>query len=174
MLCNAKKKKSFVIQAKKPFRGDFLFTFSSLPNPSNQQSQAMATVTIPLPALPSGWTAEKDFKALGKLSEAVQRSIEPVGPHFLAHARRARHKRTFSEDDRIQAQESAKKVEDDNESDVSEPEDAMLLQREAKDWKVRTFETPQITIFLRNQLTPSTVPGPLQGSRYLQVPMEGH
>jgi DnaJ family protein C protein 2 len=98
----------------------------------------MATLACvrPLPALPEGWAGEKDFKALGQLSAATQRTIEPVGPHFLAHARRARHKRTFSEDDRIQAQESAKKVEDDDNSDISEPEDMMMLQREAKDWKV--------------------------------------
>ncbi|GAO17321.1 uncharacterized protein UV8b_05551 [Ustilaginoidea virens] len=101
----------------------------------------MATVTqvaeLPLPILPEGWSAEKDFKAIGQLSDAVLRSIEPVGPHFLAHARRARHKRTFSEDDRIQAQESAKKVEDGDESDESEDEDPMMLQREAKDWKTQ-------------------------------------
>ncbi|KAG8417258.1 Zuotin [Metarhizium acridum] len=101
----------------------------------------MATVMqvndLPLPILPEGWSAEKDFKAIGQLSGAVQRSIEPVGPHFLAHARRARHKRTFSEDDRIQAQESAKKVEDGDESDESEAEDPMMLQREAKDWKTQ-------------------------------------
>lgn len=97
---------------------------------------SVATVTIPLPALPSDWAAEKDFKAIGKLTEATQRTIEPVGPHFLAHARRARHKRTFSEDDRIQAQESTKNVEDGDVSDESEPEDPMMLQREAKDWKV--------------------------------------
>ncbi|KAI8196480.1 Zuotin [Colletotrichum sp. SAR 10_76] len=88
-----------------------------------------------LPALPEGWSAEKDFKAVGSVSAATQRSLEPVGPHFLAHARRARHKRTFSEDDRIQAQEAAKKVENDDDSDISEPEDPMLLQRDAKDWK---------------------------------------
>ncbi|KAH7308691.1 DnaJ domain-containing protein [Stachybotrys elegans] len=97
----------------------------------------VAQLSLPLLPLPEGWSAEKDFKAVGKLSEAVQRSIEPVGPHFLAHARRARHKRTFSEDDRIQAQESAKKVEDGDESDMSEPEDPMMLQREAKDWKTQ-------------------------------------
>jgi DnaJ homolog subfamily C member 2 len=99
----------------------------------------MATVTqvtLPLPALPEGWSAEKDFKAIGQLSGAIERSIEPVGPHFLAHARRARHKRTFSEDDRIQAQEKAKNVEDLDDGEISEPEDPMLLQREAKDWKV--------------------------------------
>jgi DnaJ family protein C protein 2 len=93
-------------------------------------------VSLPLPVLPEGWSAEKDFKALGSLSAATQRSIEPVGPHFLAHARRARHKRTFSEDDRIQAQVNAKKVEDEDDGEISEPEDPMMLSRDAKDWKV--------------------------------------
>lgn len=100
----------------------------------------MASVTqvdLPLPGLPEGWNADKDFKAIGQLSSATQRSIEPVGPHFLAHARRARHKRTFSEDDRIQAQENAKKVEDLDDGEVSEAEDPMMLQREAKDWKTQ-------------------------------------
>lgn len=99
----------------------------------------MTTATVvsrPLPVLTEGWTAEKDFKPVGKISASSQRSIEPVGPHFLAHARRARHKRTFSEDDRIQAQESAKKVEQEDDGEISEPEDPMMLQREAKDWKV--------------------------------------
>lgn len=93
-------------------------------------------VNLPLPVLPENWSGEKDFKAIGKLSAATQRSIEPVGPHFLAHARRARHKRTFSEDDRIQAQENVKKVEDDDSGEISEPEDPMMLSRDAKDWKV--------------------------------------
>jgi len=100
----------------------------------------MATHTqasLPLPILPEGWIGEKDFKALGSLSAPTQRSIEPVGPHFLAHARRARHKRTFSEDDRIQAQENVKKVEDDDSGEISEAEDPMMLSRDAKDWKVR-------------------------------------
>ncbi|KAI9046959.1 hypothetical protein LZ554_009034 [Drepanopeziza brunnea f. sp. 'monogermtubi'] len=92
-------------------------------------------VVLPLPFLPSGWEAEKDFKAIGKLSTPTQRSIEPVGPHFLAHARRARHKRTFSEDDRIQAQENVKKVEDEDSGEISEPEDPSMLLRDAKDWK---------------------------------------
>jgi DnaJ homolog subfamily C member 2 len=95
-----------------------------------------AQVTLPLPVLPEGWAGEKDFKAIGRLSAATQRTIEPVGPHFLAHARRARHKRTFSEDDRIQAQENAKKVEDEDSGEISEPEDPMMLSRDAKDWKV--------------------------------------
>ncbi|KAK4156794.1 DnaJ domain-containing protein [Chaetomidium leptoderma] len=94
-------------------------------------------IPLPLPALPEGWEAENNFKAIGKITQegATQRTLEPVGPYFLAHARRARHKRTFSEDDRIQAQERAKKVEDNDEGEISEPEDAMMLQRDAKDWK---------------------------------------
>ena len=46
-----------------------------------------------------------------------------------------RHHRTFSEDERIQAQENVKKVEDDDSGEISEPEDPMMLQRDAKDWK---------------------------------------
>lgn len=97
---------------------------------------ASATLaSLPLPSLPAGWEADKDFKPIGSISASTLRTIEPAGPHFLAHARRARHKRTFSEDDRIQAQENAKKVEDEEVSDISEPEDPLMLQREAKDWK---------------------------------------
>ncbi|KAI7158469.1 DnaJ-domain-containing protein [Hortaea werneckii] len=90
-----------------------------------------------LPSLPSGWSAEKDFKAVSTLSQPTSRAIEAVGPHFLAHARRKRHKRTFSEDERIQAASSAKKTEDEDDGEISEPEDPMLLQREAKDWKTQ-------------------------------------
>ena len=58
-----------------------------------------------------------------------------MGPHFLAHARRKRHKRTFSEDERIQAAERVKRVEDDDNGEISEEEDPLMLQRDAKDWK---------------------------------------
>ncbi|KAI9781248.1 MAG: hypothetical protein M1816_002431 [Peltula sp. TS41687] len=92
-------------------------------------------VSIPLPTLPAGWTAEKDFKAIASLTPATKRNVEPVGRHFLAFARRKRHHRTFSEDDRIQAQENVKKVEEDDSGDISEAEDLLMLQRDAKDWK---------------------------------------
>nr|POF13274.1 zuotin [Quercus suber] len=94
-------------------------------------------LTATLPVLPDGWSAEKDFKAISAISAPVSRAIEPVGPHFLAHARRKRHKRTFSEDERIQAAESVKKVEQVDDGDISEAEDPMMLQREAKDWKTQ-------------------------------------
>ena len=47
-----------------------------------------------------------------------------------------RHKRTFSEDERIQAQENVKKIDDDDAGEISEPEDPLMLQCNAKDWKV--------------------------------------
>lgn len=96
---------------------------------------AAIEISATLPSLPDGWSADKDFKAIGHLSAPTSRAIEPVGPHFLAHARRKRHKRTFSEDERIQAAESVKKTQNDDDGWVSEPEDPMMLQREAKDWK---------------------------------------
>ncbi|KAL1799866.1 hypothetical protein ACET3X_000208 [Alternaria dauci] len=96
---------------------------------------ANVEISLPLPVLPEGWAGEKDFKAIGQLSEANDRKIEPVGPHFLAYARRKRNKRTFSEDDRIQAQANVKSVEEEDPDDIDEPEDPLMLQREAKDWK---------------------------------------
>lgn len=120
-------------------------------------NMATAQTSLPLPVLPEGWSAPNDFKAIGVLSTPNQRNLEPVGPHFLAHARRVplalalsetilqaeadagsqkRHKRTFSEDERIQAQENVKKVEDEDADDISEPEDPLMLGRDAKDWKV--------------------------------------
>lgn len=154
--------------------------FGSLQQPvafAEPNTAKMATpivVPTPLLALPEGWTAEKDIKTVGKLSGATQRTLEPVGPYFLAHARRARHKRTFSEDDRIQAQERAKKVENDEDSEISEPEDPMMLARDAKDWKVGGSlvcgqNRMALTRFFSNIAT-----RPLQGSRSLQVPLEGY
>ena len=92
-------------------------------------------INATLPSLPSGWTAEKDFKSVSGVSASQNRAIEPVGPHFLAHARRKRHQRTFSEDERIQAANTAKKVETEDDGEISEAEDPMMLQREGKDWK---------------------------------------
>lgn len=48
----------------------------------------------------------------------------------------SRHNRTFSEDERIQAQNTAKKTEEDGDDDIDDNEDPMLLSREARDWKV--------------------------------------
>lgn len=53
----------------------------------------------------------------------------------MAFARRKRLGRTFSEDDRIQQASRAKKTEDEDLGEISEPEDPMMLQRDAKDWR---------------------------------------
>ena len=94
-------------------------------------------ISATLPSLPSDWSAEKDFKAVSGVSASQNRAIEPVGPHFLAHARRKRHQRTFPEDERIQAANTAKKVETEDDGEISEAEDPMMLQREGKDWKTQ-------------------------------------
>ena len=49
---------------------------------------AVQTVNATLPLVSGGWSAEKDFKSAGTLSGATKRNLEPVGPYFLAHARR--------------------------------------------------------------------------------------
>lgn len=49
---------------------------------------AVQTFNATLPVVPGGWSAEKDFKSVGALTSATQRNLEPVGPYFLAHARR--------------------------------------------------------------------------------------
>ena len=98
-----------------------------------------ASLSPKVPAASSDFKSDDgtpNFRALGRLSPAVNRKIEPYGAAFLAHARRQRHGRTFSEDDRIQALAKVKKTEDDDDSDISEPEDPLMLQRDAKDWKV--------------------------------------
>jgi hypothetical protein len=51
---------------------------------------SVSQINKALPTLPAGWSADKDFKAIGKLSAAARRNVEPVGPYFLAHARRVR------------------------------------------------------------------------------------
>lgn len=86
-----------------------------------------------------------NFRAISSLSPAVNRKVEPFGAAFLAHARRQRHGRTFSEDDRIQALSKVKKTEDDSDGEISEPEDPLMLQRDAKDWKVSPPESPPLS-----------------------------
>jgi hypothetical protein len=53
-------------------------------------NMSVSQINKALPTLPAGWSADKDFKAIGKLSAAARRNVEPVGPYFLAHARRVR------------------------------------------------------------------------------------
>jgi hypothetical protein len=114
-----------------------------------------------LPIIPTvsgeelSFPSDADFLSLNSLSRNQPRQIpqanrfaaarelalEPVGPHFLAHARRKRHNRTFSEDEKHQAEVHALSLEDKsgNVSEDSEPEDEDMLTRDPKEWKVTTF-----------------------------------
>lgn len=117
---------------------------------------ASLKIDSPLPAFSGEWTNESNFISHASISEPINRKLEPLGPHFLAHARRVRftprlhlvtrvctdyslqkrHSRTFSEDDRIQASQKVKNVEDEDAGEISEPEDPAMLSRDPKDWKV--------------------------------------
>lgn len=61
--------------------------------------------------------------------------IGTIAYRHLLTTLQKRHNRTFSEDERITAQENVKKVEDGEDDDISEPEDPLMLSRDAKDWK---------------------------------------
>ncbi|KAK9243228.1 DnaJ domain-containing protein [Lipomyces tetrasporus] len=91
-----------------------------------------ATILPPLPAD----RADKDaFVSYSHLSAFTLRAIEPVGPQYLSHARRALRGRTWSEDERIQAQINVKNVEEESVSEDEEAEDPIMLSRDPKDWK---------------------------------------
>lgn len=133
----------------------------------------MATAaTIPPPS--ADWKGDSDtnphFKSLGQLSSPINRKIEPYGAQFLAYARRKRHGRTFSEDDRIQALSKVKKSEDDEDGEISEPEDPMMLARDAKDWKV-------CSLGLRFKLSITddrTGTRSLRRAWSIKIPIQGH
>ncbi|KAG0373690.1 hypothetical protein BGX24_011352, partial [Mortierella sp. AD032] len=74
------------------------------------------------------------------ITAPVKASIQPAGRHFLAHARRHIHSRTFSEDEKHtnDAEAAAKAAEGaaQDDSDLGdEPEDPAMLRRDPKDWK---------------------------------------
>lgn len=93
----------------------------------------MSRISVQLPVL----SGETGFKSLGPFSEPERRRCEPVGPGFLAHARRTLRGRTWSEDEKIEAQRNIKDVEDEEEEYESEPEDEEMLQHDPKDWKTQ-------------------------------------
>jgi len=79
------------------------------------------------------------FTSVGQISAPITEPVEPVGPAFLAHARRIIRQRTFSEDERdeaaLRAQNAASKgnPEDDEFGVVVETEE--MLTHDPKDWK---------------------------------------
>lgn len=95
----------------------------------------MASATL-LP-LPADWKAHESFESFATFTSPVKRVVEPVGPGFLAHARRTLRGRTWSEDEKIQAEKNVKKVEENKEENEleDEPEDPSIFELDAKDWK---------------------------------------
>lgn len=93
----------------------------------------MTATTLHIPALPDNWQAP----APQDLSDTVKRSIEPIGPGFLAHARRTLRGRTFSEDEKLEAERNVKQTEDGSSEDAffEEYVDPQLLKHDPKDWK---------------------------------------
>ncbi|KAF9152466.1 hypothetical protein BG015_005228 [Linnemannia schmuckeri] len=93
-----------------------------------------------LPSPPKSWSADKTSAFHAKITTPVNATIQPVGRHFLAHARRHIHSRTFSEDEKaINEAEAAAKAANgaaQDDSDLGdEPEDPAMLRRDPKDWK---------------------------------------
>lgn len=90
-----------------------------------------------LPSLPADWSAPESFAAYSAFSPPIKRAVEPVGPGFLAHARRILKGRSWSEDEKIQAEQNVRKIEQDPNEDLveDEPEDPEMLLRDPKDWK---------------------------------------
>ncbi|KAG0743663.1 hypothetical protein G6F57_006015 [Rhizopus arrhizus] len=68
------------------------------------------TLDFLLPPPPASYKADQASVSHAALSATQERLLEPVGRHFLAHARRKTQNRTFSEDERHEAEEKANQV----------------------------------------------------------------
>ncbi|KAG0205307.1 hypothetical protein BGX28_003061 [Mortierella sp. GBA30] len=94
---------------------------------------------------PADWDYSLDSKQHGTISEPILERIEPVGPQYLAHARRKIFNRTFSEDEehvaRAEAEAAAaaqlaEDAENIHEFEI-EPDHKDDLRRDPKDWKTQ-------------------------------------
>lgn len=70
------------------------------------------------------------------MTAATQRVLEPVGPTFFAYASRKLHNRTFSEDERYQAEQKAKQVVEEEKVDFEyEDVDLDTVNTDPTNWK---------------------------------------
>ncbi|KAG0228466.1 hypothetical protein BGW42_002212 [Actinomortierella wolfii] len=92
-----------------------------------------------LPSPPKSWSSDKTSVFHTGITAPSKAAIQPVGRHFLAHARRHIHSRTFSEDEKAikeaEAAAAANNADDDAGSEGDEPEDPAMLKRDPRDWK---------------------------------------
>lgn len=100
----------------------------------------MSSVVFEVPPAPSGWTAPEAGPST--ISAPIARTLLPVGPAYLAHARRKIHNRTFDQDEQEYEERQAKLREEaanaTGEDDFGvgdEEESPELLARDAKEWK---------------------------------------
>ncbi|CAO3667378.1 unnamed protein product [Umbelopsis vinacea] len=94
------------------------------------------TLDFLLPPPPSTWAADASSVNHASITATTERLLEPVGPHFLAYARRRRHNRTFSEDERHVAEEKAAQVVEEEEVILEEEIiDPSLFNLDPAEWK---------------------------------------
>ncbi|KAF9361649.1 hypothetical protein BGX26_000601 [Mortierella sp. AD094] len=97
---------------------------------------------------PADWDKSQSSKFSNPISEPILEKIEPVGPQYLAHARRKLFNRTFSEDEEhttkaeneAAAAATAAKLATDAENMLDyeiEPDHKDDLKRDAKEWKTQ-------------------------------------
>ncbi|KAF9274502.1 hypothetical protein BGZ68_000581 [Mortierella alpina] len=114
---------------------------SSSATADSLEPTAMPSLVLGRP--PADWDYSTDARLHGPISEPILEKIEPVGPMYLAHARRKIYKRTFSEDEEhvakaeaeaAAAAQLAEDAENIHEFEI-EPDHKDDLRRDAKDWK---------------------------------------
>ncbi|KAI8365973.1 uncharacterized protein BYT42DRAFT_148760 [Radiomyces spectabilis] len=91
---------------------------------------------------PASWPDNTPCRVHHTISEPVSRHVEPVNQYFLAHARRLLHKRSFSEDERLEAEKKAAQIQQEQQQvdaaiDFEEEprETRKLISLDPKDWK---------------------------------------
>ncbi|KAL0079268.1 DnaJ domain-containing protein [Phycomyces blakesleeanus] len=96
------------------------------------------TLDFLLPPPPASYKADQAFVAHAPITATQARLLEPVGQHFLAHARRKRNNRTFSEDEIHQAEEKASQVVEEEKVDfVYEDVDSTTVNNDPTQWKTQ-------------------------------------
>jgi len=89
-----------------------------------------------LGAPPPKWPAGSDCAVLAAPSAPLLLPLEPAGPGFVAHARRRKHHRSLSEDERMRAAIEVTAGEDVSLDEDEEETDA-LLASDPLDWKTQ-------------------------------------
>ncbi|KAI7850207.1 DnaJ domain-containing protein [Circinella umbellata] len=94
------------------------------------------TLDFLLPPPPASYKADQQSATHAALSAPKERLLEPVGPGFFAYARRKRHNRTFSEDERQQAEERANQIVEEEKVDFEyEDVDIDTVNTDPTNWK---------------------------------------